>query len=250
MPTLTTSGSPTVNGDSTVTIDSTDRVQAPIALTDETQGWFAARCVIPVVEAGLIKTIAYIWDDTSNYVRCYLGETAQGGQWRIWRTATGQTAGNDALIATGTPGNDATIIGAWTSTEVKLSKDGGAFDVEANTNIPTLSATLWDIGSRGASHPLGTKLYWYAAGTGTLSDSDASTIHGFGNTDPDWGDFPIGAELTLLWKCDDFTYEDTGILLESVLPDADITTTGWSTAPLFSKINDDSDATVITATAS
>jgi hypothetical protein len=34
-----------------------------------------------------------------------------------------------------------------------------------------------------------------------------------------------------------------------VLPDADIVTTGWSTAPLFSKINDASDATVIQATA-
>lgn len=38
--------------------------------------------------------------------------------------------------------------------------------------------------------------------------------------------------------------------LTTFLPDADIVTTGWATAPLFSKINDDSDATVITATAS
>lgn len=35
-----------------------------------------------------------------------------------------------------------------------------------------------------------------------------------------------------------------------ILPDADIATTGWSTAPLYSKINDSSDSTVITATAS
>jgi hypothetical protein len=35
-----------------------------------------------------------------------------------------------------------------------------------------------------------------------------------------------------------------------ILPDADIVTTGWSTAPLFSKVNDTSDATVISATAS
>lgn len=40
------------------------------------------------------------------------------------------------------------------------------------------------------------------------------------------------------------------LTLDSCLPDADITTTGWSTAPLYSKINDDSDATVIQATAS
>jgi hypothetical protein len=37
---------------------------------------------------------------------------------------------------------------------------------------------------------------------------------------------------------------------QTILPDADLATTGWSTAPLFSKVNDSSDATVITATAS
>lgn len=40
------------------------------------------------------------------------------------------------------------------------------------------------------------------------------------------------------------------VTLDSMLPDADIASTGWSTAPLYSKINDDSDATVIQATAS
>jgi len=34
------------------------------------------------------------------------------------------------------------------------------------------------------------------------------------------------------------------------LPDADLATAGWATSPLFSKLNDASDATVITATAS
>lgn len=43
---------------------------------------------------------------------------------------------------------------------------------------------------------------------------------------------------------------DLAFSLDTVLSDADITTTGWSTAPLFSKINDSSDSTVITATAS
>jgi hypothetical protein len=43
---------------------------------------------------------------------------------------------------------------------------------------------------------------------------------------------------------------NAGILtLDTCLPDADVTTTGWTTAPLFSKINDASDATVIQATA-
>jgi hypothetical protein len=38
--------------------------------------------------------------------------------------------------------------------------------------------------------------------------------------------------------------------LQQFRPDADTTTTGWTATPLFSKINDESDATVITATAS
>lgn len=40
------------------------------------------------------------------------------------------------------------------------------------------------------------------------------------------------------------------VTLDIIFPDADITTTGWSTAPLFSKVNDNSDSTVIQATAS
>lgn len=40
------------------------------------------------------------------------------------------------------------------------------------------------------------------------------------------------------------------LTLDNCLPDADVTTTGWTTTPLFSKVNDSSDATVIQATAS
>lgn len=36
---------------------------------------------------------------------------------------------------------------------------------------------------------------------------------------------------------------------QTILPDADNVTGGWATAPLFSKVNDVSDATIITATA-
>lgn len=47
---------------------------------------------------------------------------------------------------------------------------------------------------------------------------------------------------------DDFGNLMAGHVNQRVLPDADIVTTGWSTAPLFSKVNDLSDTTVITAT--
>ncbi len=37
---------------------------------------------------------------------------------------------------------------------------------------------------------------------------------------------------------------------QTILPDADVAAGGWTTSPLFSKVNDSSDATIITATAS
>jgi hypothetical protein len=43
-------------------------------------------------------------------------------------------------------------------------------------------------------------------------------------------------------------FDNVNIVPQIVLPSADIVTTGWVTAPLFSKVNDSSDATVITAT--
>ncbi len=42
----------------------------------------------------------------------------------------------------------------------------------------------------------------------------------------------------------------TASAAQTVRPDADLATTGWTTTPLFSKVNDQSDATVVTATAS
>ena len=45
-------------------------------------------------------------------------------------------------------------------------------------------------------------------------------------------------------------YNSLSITLNSCLPDADIVTPGWTTTPLYSKVNDSSDGTVIQATAS
>lgn len=52
-------------------------------------------------------------------------------------------------------------------------------------------------------------------------------------------------------RIDDWTLADAAGPPQTLRPDADIVTTGWSTAPLFSKIDEESaDGTVITATAS
>lgn len=45
-----------------------------------------------------------------------------------------------------------------------------------------------------------------------------------------------------------WTFDGVGATTQTVRPDGDLATTGWAVAPLYSKVNDSSDATVITAT--
>jgi hypothetical protein len=131
-----------------------------VALTDETQGWFAARVINPTVEAGILKHVFTFGDDASNLLRFYKGETAQGGRWRLNRLNAG--AGVEVDITNGTTGADLTIIARWTATTVALSNDGAVFTSVGNTTIPTVAATTFDVGQRAAANHLGTKMYWAA----------------------------------------------------------------------------------------
>jgi len=45
-----------------------------------------------------------------------------------------------------------------------------------------------------------------------------------------------------------FTLKSSAGTQQTLRPDADLATTGWTTTPLFSKVNDSSDATVVTST--
>lgn len=210
MPILTTEGTPTLNGNSTCTINSTDsdRVLAPINLIDESQSWFAARVVCPTVHASLLRH-TFSWKvDSNNHIIIYLGNSGQSGSWRLKRMNAASS--NEASTSHGTEGADTTVIGRWTATQLAISRDGASFATQADTNIPDLAAGDFDIGQSIVLNYLGTALYWCAAGTGTLTDSDASTIHAFGNADPAWVHFPPTAQITFLWTADTFYYQDTG----------------------------------------
>lgn len=64
-----------------------------------------------------------------------------------------------------------------------------------------------------------------------------------------------GGEMSHTWTTSaDFTHMAIALIPAGappaqIRPDADVATTGWTTTPLYSKINDSSDATVIQATA-
>ena len=88
-----------------------------------------------------------------------------------------------------------------------------------------------------------------AIGTYTRTNVNTLTTIGeirFGNA--------VAATPGAFWM-DDFTVVTTGYpgpatSSQTLLPDADLAAGGWTTSPLFSKVNDSSDATIITATAS
>lgn len=89
-----------------------------------------------------------------------------------------------------------------------------------------------------------------AAGLHTVSGKAAAgawtQIGQYADTTYTSGTFSPGTDGTGTQTFDD---AGGGVSAQVILPDADVATTGWATAPLYSKVNDTSDATVISATA-
>lgn len=104
------------------------------------------------------------------------------------------------------------------------------------------------------------RLYNTADSTTITDTASATGIATAAGTGTGLGDVRLGfvngvpaSPFTVYY--DDFAVDTAGWIgpaavgpTQAVLPDADTTTTGWTTTPLFSKINDASDATVITST--
>lgn len=214
MPAITKAGSPTNNGDSSYTIDSTgsDRVSISALGMSTTQGWWAAR--LKMLYASTVSQDLFVadWrDDASNYIRFGWHGAASGASWVSGRHAAG--SGSDgAWVADTFAANDhLTVIMSWTATTWAQSIKGGAFSALANTNIPTLASTVIDIGQSAATAQIGSAVFWFAQGTGTLADADATTINGFGDTDKLPSDFP--------GTCIDVWQANTDSYLSTVLAD-------------------------------
>lgn len=141
----------------------------------------------------------------------------------LLRVSDSASASNDTVAAIPTS--------AWTRIE---------FHVIASATVGQIEARIYSADSTTAITN-GTVSSPATRNTGTAIDEVA-----FGNT-------TFNTQAVTMWM-DDLQVNGTGwpgpASAQTLLPDADVTTTGWATAPLFSKLNDGSDATVITATAS
>ncbi|MDQ2940628.1 MAG: hypothetical protein M3R05_00405 [Chloroflexota bacterium] len=192
-PYVETSGATASRGPSKVSV-----VGTPVA---PTQGWVATRIRLGFASSTPFAPDPGILDmsvSNSDALFCYWDVASRTFHLERHRSGSGTTAASAAqTFASGTV---KTVIFAWTATEVRVSVDGGTFTSTANTTIPG-QATLYvgsdQVQGNGSNRQADSDYLWVAGGSGTLSNADAATIHGFGDTDHGQGDFPGSA--TFAW---------------------------------------------------
>ena len=186
-------------------------VQAPSSLLNVTQGWVAIR-----LRLGIPQSVAgtsadnfpefFTWG-TSNGNYYYLAPTSTGVDFARKNGSTKQTVSGNV---TWSVGDYMTVVAAWTATQTGISVNGNNFVINNNTSIPTISASTFYIGSSGDTNffgnPSNSDNLWFAAGTGTLTNTDASIINNFGNTDPNPISFNGTANATMVWQANTSTY--------------------------------------------
>jgi hypothetical protein len=161
------------------------RVQAPAALLDATQGWAAARVRMGYGSTQITVTnpTVFSWSDgtANNTLRLSL----LIGGWRLRRNSGGSAQFVDTTIAWNA-GDVLTFVVAWTATQIKISVTNGGpaapFVTAAAPLVPTGLAATFDIGRDVTLAPIDGDIFWFAAGTGTLTDADAAAFHALGNS--------------------------------------------------------------------
>jgi hypothetical protein len=195
------------------------RVRAPSSSLNATQGWFATRfrmgfastsTTALAAAAGESLRLAAWQDDANNRVVLTLNGS---NQLALTRTSGGGGGGAVSTAQTFNAGGMMTVVGKWDSGNVYISVNGGAFVSAANTNIPTLAATTFDIGSDSGSLAfVDSDNMWTAAGTGTLSDADAAALNRLGNSDPSLAGINTidsAATPTFAWNAESTAYTGT-----------------------------------------
>lgn len=208
------------------------------------------------------------WSDGANFMGKNLGSAQASSAVRFYLYLLGDLSNNAnfPIVQVFNPAESRWMM-------VCCSTDGSAnptfksriWDGTTNhdsTGVSVSKATLYRVEAKFDASGSAWKMTWgYAAGDAALTtvDTDFTGTNSIGAGTllyHRWGVNGLASDWRIVY--DDIALANSGadypigstITLDTVLPDADVTTTGWSTAPLFSKINDASDATVISATAS
>lgn len=175
------------------------RVQLPSALLSATRGWFAVRRRMGIASNATSSQQNSVWWGTGSV---YLGLYNSGQNFYM------DNSDNSAsFIQAYAAGDELTIIGFWTPTQIGLSINGGAFLTASTSAPPNPTATLFDIGrdSTSLSNWLEGDIAWFACGTTVPSNADAAALHANGHNDPALDSLP--ANPTAMWSAKTGTFE-------------------------------------------
>lgn len=183
------------------------REQMPATLLDETAFWFAIRMRLEHDRSSGVGFYPLLWGDDGNNLVALQYDSA-GTQWVVKRLSGGGGAPLNLSAKQWRRGDYVTMIVCGTASQLKVSEDGDAFTTASHSTIPTLSASLFDIGSGGtisANQEMAGAIKWAAFGTGyELTDADALELAGFTDNDP-WAADLADMGVTGVWTADDAT---------------------------------------------
>lgn len=197
---------PYVETNGTPATRSAARVQVPSALLSTSatgdQGWIAVR-ISPAWPSGSEPSLnpnLMQWTDGTNNNRIVVYWSKTATKWTLERDTAGV---NKSATTSGSflAGDTVTVIAAWTSSTLSISFDGGPFVSVAAAGGPSGMLSYFDIGQHAAADNwFDGRIFWFACGTGTLSNTDAATINSWGNTDPARSSFSRAAQATMAWN--------------------------------------------------
>jgi len=178
------------------------RVQAPASVLSATQGWVAMRIRMDASAAARTNTAyTFSWTDAGSNNEI-LTRWSTGLNWLTGMVVGGVANANANLATSGNfaAGQIVTVISAWDAGSLYTSVDGSAFtSVPRTVGTPAGLPATFNIGSINSNFQADGDVLWFATGIGTLSNADAATINGFGNTDPTRASFPASAQTTMTW---------------------------------------------------
>lgn len=206
---------PFIYTDGATSTRSKARVQFPIAdAFTSSQGWIALSFKTDwhYREPDISGQAAYnshffLWLDGSKYFKLYYSLSGLSWTWEINNGTNTYT--NTIKAYPFEIGQRQVLICKWAfPTNMGISQNGSAFTNVSSATAPSMATTTADIGSTTAAgatdQSADSGFYWVAAGSGTLTDSDADSIYDL--YDPKFTDFASTAIANFIWTCDSEYY--------------------------------------------
>lgn len=200
-PYIETNGSTASRGNANVT--------APAALLSATQGWVAARIRLGWAASSPPRGGSQ-WDwwfkwgagsgASRNSIDALYRES--GSLFDVENYVSGTSVTADSAAQSFSSNTTHTLIIYWTATTIGESVDGGNFvTIARSTGVQTAAnmPSTFSIGSSYGGSQINGSVLWFATGSGTLSNSDSSSIFGFGDSDPSTSNFSSSAASNFVW---------------------------------------------------